>query len=215
MTNILLLGPPGAGKGTVAQFLVESKKMKVLATGHMLRQAISDKTALGLQAKAIMDQGKLVSDSVMLDLVVDFIAKHNSDVGLVFDGFPRTIVQAEAMAERGIKLDLVVLLDVSDEILIKRMSGRRVHPGSGRVYHIENNPPKNPGLDDLTNEPLVMRADDDASVVKDRLAVYHDLTAPLINFYKESDIRFEIIDAANDLDQVLDCIGHLLPQFSQ
>lgn len=212
MTNILLLGPPGAGKGTVAQFLVESKKMKVLATGHMLRQAISDKTALGLQAKAIMDQGKLVSDSVMLDLVVDFIAKHNSDVGLVFDGFPRTIVQAEAMAERGIKLDLVVLLDVSDEILIKRMSGRRVHPGSGRVYHIENNPPKNPGLDDLTNEPLVMRADDDASVVKDRLAVYHDLTAPLINFYKESDIRFEIIDAANDLHQVLDCFHYLLPQ---
>lgn len=212
MTNILLLGPPGAGKGTVAQFLVESKKMKVLATGHMLRQAISDKTALGLQAKAIMDQGKLVSDSVMLDLVVDFIAKHNSDVGLVFDGFPRTIVQAEAMAERGIKLDLVVLLDVSDEILIKRMSGRRVHPGSGRVYHIENNPPKNPGLDDLTNEPLVMRADDDASVVKDRLAVYHDLTAPLINFYKESDIRFEIINAANDLHQVLDCLYYLVSQ---
>ena len=211
MTNILLLGPPGAGKGTVAQFLVESKKMKVLATGHMLRQAISDKTALGLQAKAIMDQGKLVSDSVMLDLVVDFIAKHNSDVGLVFDGFPRTIVQAEAMAERGIKLDLVVLLDVSDEILIKRMSGRRVHPGSGRVYHIENNPPKNPGLDDLTNEPLVMRADDDASVVKDRLAVYHDLTAPLINFYKESDIRLEIINAAKDLSQVLNCFDYIVP----
>lgn len=204
---VLLLGPPGAGKGTIAQYLVEKNGFILLATGHMLRQAIVKKSKLGMEAKSIMDSGQLVSDKIMLKLVQEFISDNSSDQGVIFDGFPRTLVQAKAMHDYNISVDRVIFLDVSDDVIIERMSGRRVHPASGRVYHIINNPPKITGVDDITGEPLVTRADDDALVVRERLQVYRDLTAPLINFYKEQAnqglVEFQTVNAAQEVSKVL------------
>lgn len=205
--HILLLGPPGAGKGTIAQHLVSSFKFDLLSTGHMLRQAIASKTELGLKAQAIMDSGQLVSDEIMLGLVRQFITDNNSADGVVFDGFPRTLVQAKAMSDYDIAVDKVIFLDVADSVIIERMSGRRVHQNSGRVYHIKNNPPKAEGLDDITGEPLITRADDDASVVRERLDVYRKLTEPLIDYYqKVSKSNFQVVDASQDVAKVLSSI---------
>lgn len=203
MSNVLLLGPPGSGKGTIAQFLVENYKMNLLSTGHMLRQAITSKSELGLKAKDIMEQGQLVPDSIMLDLVADFMKNHNSSNGLIFDGFPRTIVQAEAMMDRKINVDLVIFLAIDDDTIVKRMSGRRVHPASGRVYHVENNPPKVSGVDDITQEPLVIRKDDTEEVVRDRLKVYQEQTSPLVAFYQSSKANFIEINASRSIKEVL------------
>lgn len=214
MLNILLLGPPGSGKGTVAQMLTEKYQFSLLSTGNMLRQAIQEETALGLEAKKIMDKGQLVSDQIMLDMVVDNMKNHNNIKGWVFDGFPRTIVQAEAMVERGIKLDLVLFLSASDEVIIRRMSGRRVHTASGRVYHIDNNPPKVEGKDDITGESLVIRSDDQEDVVRKRLAVYRELTEPLIDFYEKMSIinyiEYRKVDADNSVNFVLNEVNLIL-----
>ena len=181
--NIVLLGPPGAGKGTQAESICSSYSIPHISTGNMLREAIEAGTKLGLEAKSLMDSGILVSDEVIIGLVEERIAAPDCSSGFLFDGFPRTIPQAEALVERGIKIDAVVEIDVPDEDIINRMSGRRMHPASGRNYHIIYNPPVNEGKDDLTGELLIQREDDKPETVRDRLKVYEEQTSPLINFY--------------------------------
>ena len=183
--KIILLGPPGAGKGTQAETLCEAFTIPHISTGNMLREAVDEETELGLEAKALMDAGILVSDEVIVGLVEDRISKGDCKNGFLFDGFPRTIPQAQALVDRDIPIDAVVEIHVPDQDIIERMSGRRMHPGSGRNYHVIYNPPKIDGKDDLTGEDLVQREDDEPETVKDRLKVYEDQTAPLIDFYSE------------------------------
>jgi adenylate kinase len=182
--RLILLGAPGAGKGTQAQFITEKYGIPQISTGDMLRAAVKAKTELGLQAKQVMDAGGLVSDDVIIGLVKDRIAQADCANGFLFDGFPRTIPQAEAMVEARVDLDHVVEIAVADEAIVARLSGRRVHPGSGRIYHVEHNPPKESGLDDETGEALVQRDDDKPETVRRRLEIYHAQTSPLIAFYK-------------------------------
>lgn len=182
--RIILLGAPGAGKGTQAQYITEKFGIPQISTGDMLRAAVKAGTPLGVKAKAVMDAGQLVSDDIIIGLVKERIAEADCEKGFLFDGFPRTIPQADALKEAGVQIDAVVEIDVADEEIIKRMSGRRVHPGSGRTYHVVFNPPKVEGKDDVTGEDLVQRADDVEETVRDRLKVYHDQTAPLISYYK-------------------------------
>ena len=183
--KIILLGPPGAGKGTQAETLCEAFTIPHISTGNMLREAVDEETELGLEAKALMDAGILVSDEVIVGLVEDRISKGDCKNGFLFDGFPRTIPQAQALIDRDIPIDAVIEINVPDQDIIERMSGRRMHPGSGRNYHVIYNPPKIDGKDDLTGEDLVQREDDEPETVKDRLKVYEDQTAPLIDFYSE------------------------------
>ena len=183
--KIVLLGPPGAGKGTQAETLCKTFSIPHISTGNMLREAVEEETDLGLEAKALMDAGILVSDEVIVGLVEDRISKADCEKGFLFDGFPRTIPQAQALVDRDIFIYAVVEIHVPDEDIIERMSGRRMHPGSGRNYHVIYNPPKIEGKDDLTGEDLVQREDDKPETVKDRLEVYQKQTAPLINFYSE------------------------------
>ena len=183
--KIILLGPPGAGKGTQAETLCEAFTIPHISTGNMLREAVDEETELGLEAKALMDSGILVSDQVIVGLVEDRISKGDCKNGFLFDGFPRTIPQAQALVDRDIPIDAVIEIHVPDQDIIERMSGRRMHPGSGRNYHVIYNPPKIDGKDDLTGEDLVQREDDEPETVKDRLKVYEDQTAPLIDFYSE------------------------------
>tara|TARA_B100001029_G_scaffold66144_1_gene53669 strand:+ start:8571 stop:9212 length:642 start_codon:yes stop_codon:yes gene_type:complete len=183
--KIILLGPPGAGKGTQAEVLCETFSIPHISTGNMLREAVEEETNLGLEAKALMDAGILVSDEVIVGLVEDRISKADCNKGFLFDGFPRTIPQAQALVDRDIHIDSVVEIHVPDEDIIERMSGRRMHPGSGRNYHIVYNPPKIDGKDDLTGEDLIQREDDKPETVKDRLIVYQNQTSPLVNFYSE------------------------------
>ena len=183
--KIVLLGPPGAGKGTQAETLCKTFSIPHISTGNMLREAVEEETDLGLEAKALMDAGILVSDEVIVGLVEDRISKADCKKGFLFDGFPRTIPQAQALVDRDIFIDAVVEIHVPDEDIIERMSGRRMHPGSGRNYHVIYNPPRIEGKDDLTGEDLVQREDDKPETVKDRLEVYQKQTAPLINFYSE------------------------------
>lgn len=182
--KIILLGPPGAGKGTQANFICEAFKIPQISTGDMLRAAVKAETPVGLQAKKIMDAGELVSDDLILSLVKERITGPDCGAGYLFDGFPRTIAQAEGMLKADINVDYVVELQVDDEVIVERMSGRRVHPGSGRTYHVRYNPPKTPDIDDITGEPLIQREDDKEETVRNRLKVYHNQTAPLIAFYK-------------------------------
>ena len=181
--RIILLGAPGAGKGTQAQFIKDRYGIPQISTGDMLRAAVKAGTPLGLQAKAVMDAGQLVSDDLIIALVKDRLSQSDCEKGYLFDGFPRTIPQAEAMRANGIDVDHVVEFVVPDEEIIERLSGRRVHPGSGRVYHLQNHPPKVEGKDDETGEPLVQRDDDKEETVRKRLDVYHSQTKPLIEFY--------------------------------
>ncbi len=181
--RIILLGGPGAGKGTQANFIKDKYDIPQISTGDMLRAAVKEGTALGLEAKKVMDAGGLVSDGIILGLVKERTAQDDCAGGFLFDGFPRTIAQAEALKEQGVAIDAVVEIDVDDEEIIKRMSGRRVHPASGRTYHVVFNPPKEEGKDDQTGEPLVQRDDDREDTVRQRLKVYHDQTAPLIEYY--------------------------------
>ena len=183
--KIILLGPPGAGKGTQAETLCKTFSIPHISTGNMLREAVEEETDLGLEAKALMDAGILVSDEVIVGLVEDRISKADCEKGFLFDGFPRTIPQAQALVNRDIFIDAVVEIHVPDENIIERMSGRRMHPGSGRNYHVVYNAPQIDGKDDLTGEDLVQREDDKPETVKDRLKVYEKQTAPLINFYSE------------------------------
>ena len=181
--KIILLGPPGAGKGTQAESICENYVIPHISTGNMLREAVEARTKLGLEAKSLMDAGILVSDDVIVGLVEERISADDCSEGFLFDGFPRTIPQAEALIERDINIDAVVEIDVPDQDIIDRMAGRRMHPASGRNYHIIFNPPKNEGKDDITGEDLILREDDKPETVKDRLKVYADQTSPLVVFY--------------------------------
>jgi adenylate kinase len=183
--KIILLGPPGAGKGTQADVICKSLNIPHISTGNMLREAVEAQTDLGKEAQALMDAGILVSDEVIVGLVEERIGKRDCQSGFLFDGFPRTIPQAEALVERSVEIDFVIEIDVPDEEIINRMSGRRMHPGSGRNYHIEFNPPKEADIDDETGEPLIQREDDKPETVKDRLQVYSNQTSPLIKFYSK------------------------------
>jgi len=181
--RIILLGGPGAGKGTQAGYITEKNGIPQISTGDMLRAAVKAGTPLGLEAKKVMDAGGLVSDDIILGLVKERIAQPDCEKGFLFDGFPRTVVQAEALKTGNIAVDAVVEIDVDDGEIIRRMSGRRVHLASGRTYHIVFNPPKVEGKDDVTGEPLIQRDDDREETVRKRLAVYHDQTEPLIDYY--------------------------------
>lgn len=181
--RLILLGAPGAGKGTQAQFITEAFRIPQISTGDMLRAAVKAGTELGVQAKTIMDAGGLVSDDIIIGLVKERITEDDCAGGFLFDGFPRTIPQAQAMVDAGVDIDHVVEIAVDDEEIVARLSGRRVHPGSGRVYHIRYNPPKVTGADDETGEPLVQRDDDREETVRKRLAVYQEQTRPLVDFY--------------------------------
>ena len=183
--RLILLGAPGAGKGTQAQYITEKYNIPQISTGDMLRAAVKAGTPLGVEAKKVMDAGGLVSDDIILGLIKERLQQPDCANGFLFDGFPRTIPQAEALREQGVKLDYVVEVDVEDEEIIKRMSGRRVHPASGRTYHVVFNPPKVEGKDDVTGEDLIQRADDNAETVRKRLEVYHSQTKPLVEFYSK------------------------------
>jgi adenylate kinase len=183
--RLILLGAPGAGKGTQANFIKEKYNIPQISTGDMLRAAIKAGTELGMAAKKVMDAGGLVSDDIMIGLVKDRLQEPDCANGYLFDGFPRTIAQADAMKDAGINVDYVLEIDVPDESIVERMSGRRSHPGSGRVYHIKFNPPKVDNLDDVTGEPLIQRDDDQAETVKKRLAVYHNQTEVLLGYYNK------------------------------
>lgn len=183
--RIILLGAPGAGKGTQATFIKEKFNIPQISTGDMLRAAVKAGTALGLEAKSYMDSGGLVPDAVIIGLVSERIKDADCQNGFLFDGFPRTIPQAEAMKNAGVGIDYVVEIDVPDEAIIERMSGRRSHPASGRTYHVKFNPPKVEGKDDVTGEDLVQRDDDKEEVVKNRLNVYHTQTKQLVGYYSD------------------------------
>ncbi len=181
--RVILLGGPGAGKGTRAKFIEELFNIPQISTGDMLRAAVKAGTPLGLEAKKVMEAGGLVSDEIILGLVKDRITESDCANGYIFDGFPRTLAQAESLKAQGVDIDYVVEIDVSDEEVINRMTGRRMHPASGRTYHIVFNPPKLEGKDDETGEDLIQRDDDKEETVKERLKVYHDQTEPLISYY--------------------------------
>lgn len=183
--RLILLGPPGAGKGTQAAFITRKYGIPQVSTGDMLRAAIKAGTALGVEAKKVMDGGGLVSDDIIIGLVKERLKSPDCAAGYLLDGFPRTLVQAEAMKAQGIAVDVVLEIDVADEEIITRMSGRRVHPVSGRTYHVVFNPPKVEGKDDITGEALIQRDDDKPGTVKKRLAIYRAQTLPLVAYYKQ------------------------------
>ena len=182
--RVILLGPPGAGKGTQAQFITEKFGIPQISTGDMLRAAVKAGSDLGLKVKEVMASGGLVSDDLIIALVKDRIAEDDCNNGFLFDGFPRTIPQAEALQAAGVSIDHVLEIAVDDEEIVTRMSGRRTHEGSGRTYHVVYNPPKVEGVDDETGEPLVQREDDKEETVRNRLNVYHEQTKPLVDFYR-------------------------------
>ena len=187
--KLILLGPPGGGKGTQSKFLMEEFSIPQISTGDMLRKNVSEKTELGLKAKEFMDQGELVDDFLILKMIEKRLNNNDCKNGYILDGFPRTIKQAEGLNELlnkiNQKLDHVIVIDVDDESLVQRMSGRRMHPESGRVYHIEFNPPKVEGKDNITGEKLIIREDDKEETVRNRLEIYHEQTQPLVQYYNE------------------------------
>lgn len=209
--KIILLGAPGAGKGTQAQFLTKKFNIPQISTGDMLRAAIKAGTPMGKMAKEFMDAGKLVTDEIIIGLVKDRIAEADCANGFLLDGFPRTIPQAQAVTAAGITLDAVIEIDVPDEEIVKRMSGRRVHQDSGRTYHIVYNPPKVDGKDDETGEALIQRADDKEEVVLDRLKVYHEQTQPLVSYYQDqakedTNLLYIRVDGTQDIAVVEETI---------
>ena len=208
--RVILLGGPGAGKGTQANYIKERYQIPQISTGDMLRAHVKAGTELGVAAKKIMDQGGLVSDDIIMGMVKERITQDDCKNGYLFDGFPRTIPQADALKAAGVKLDAVVEIDVPDEEIIKRMSGRRVHLASGRTYHVVFNPPKVAGKDDVTGEDLIQRDDDKEETVKARLTVYHDQTEPLIHFYQKEaasgTMKYVKIHGIGKVDQIRDQI---------
>jgi adenylate kinase len=205
--KIILLGAPGAGKGTQAQFLTKTFDIPQISTGDMLRAAIKAGTELGRLAKSFMDSGKLVTDEIIIGLVKERILEDDCRNGFLLDGFPRTVPQADALKEAGVAIDAVIEIDVADSVIVERMSGRRAHLGSGRTYHVVFNPPKVEGKDDVSGEDLVQREDDKPEVVLDRLRVYHEQTAPLVNYYKgvsslDSTVKYITIDGTQKIDVV-------------
>ena len=214
--NLIILGPPGAGKGTQAAFISSEQNIPHISTGDMLREAIKNGTELGLQAKAIMDAGNLVSDDLIIELVKERISQSDCERGFLFDGFPRTIPQAEALIQNNVEIHGVIELVVADEEIIKRMSGRRIHLASGRTYHVDFNPPKKAGIDDETGEDLVIRKDDEPETVKDRLKVYWTQTQPLIEYYSNSknfsDLKYLSVDGTLTVDEIKKNIKKFLSQ---
>lgn len=184
--KIILLGAPGAGKGTQAEYLRETYGIPQISTGDMLRAAVKAGTPLGVQVKSVMESGGLVTDDIIISLIKERITQPDCANGFLFDGFPRTIPQAQALVDAGVNIDVVLEIDVPDEEIVRRLSGRRVHPESGRIYHIENKPPRVAGKDDVTGEPLIQRDDDKEATVRKRLEVYHTQTKPLVSFYKKA-----------------------------
>ena len=205
--RILLLGPPGGGKGTQSKFLMSKFSIPQISTGDMLRVHVKNDTALGKKAKEFMDKGELVTDSLILDMMEIRFQENDCKNGFILDGFPRTIAQAEGLdklfQKTKQKLDYVIVIDVNDDEIVNRMGGRRVHPESGRTYHIKYNPPQNQDLDDITNEPLIIREDDKEKTVRNRLLVYHNQTKPLIDYYDKNVI---IIDGTESIDNVKNII---------
>jgi adenylate kinase len=183
--RVILLGGPGAGKGTQANYIKDKYNIPQISTGDMLRAAVKAGTPLGVEAKKVMDAGGLVSDDIILGLIDERLKQDDCKNGYLFDGFPRTLAQADALKDNGVPVDAVVEIDVDDDEIIKRMSGRRVHLASGRTYHVVFNPPKQEGKDDETGEPLIQRDDDQEATVRERLNVYHDQTEPLIEYYSK------------------------------
>ena len=219
--RLILLGGPGAGKGTQANNIKEKYQIPQISTGDMLRAAVKAGTELGLQAKKVMDTGGLVPDDVIIGLVKERINEPDCEKGFLFDGFPRTIPQADAMKDAGVPIDAVVDIDVPDDEIIKRMSGRRVHLASGRTYHVVFNPPKEEGKDDVTGEPLIQRDDDQEETVRKRLDVYHDQTEPLIDYYKGWETSGETvapkyirIEGVGKVDEIRDNIYSALDQLA-
>lgn len=209
--RIILLGAPGAGKGTQAAFLCEHHGIPQISTGDMLRAAVKAGNELGIKAKKIMDEGGLVSDDIIIGLVKERLNDPDCSSGCLFDGFPRTIPQAEAMVEAGIAIDHVIEIDVDYEEIVTRMSGRRVHPGSGRVYHMLHNPPASEGIDDVTGEPLIQRDDDAEDTVRHRLTVYEEQTRPLVDFYQQlSGPSYHRINGMNSVEGVTAAISESL-----
>jgi len=202
--HIILLGCPGSGKGTQAQFIIEKYAIPQISTGDMLRAAVREGTPLGVEAKTVMDAGGLVSDDIILGLIKERIAMDDCANGFLLDGFPRTIVQAEGLKNMGVVIDTVIEIDVADEQIVNRMAGRRVHLISGRSYHIEYNPPKVEGVDDETGEPLIQRADDKEETVRNRLAVYHEQTKPLVAYYSapEQNVKFASIEGVGSVEEI-------------
>lgn len=212
--RVILLGSPGSGKGTQAKAIMEKFHIPQISTGDMLRAAVREGTPLGIEAKKVMDSGALVSDDIILGLIKERIARDDCKNGFLFDGFPRTIAQAEGLEEMGITIDHVIEIVVDDEEIVKRMSGRRVHPASGRTYHVTFNPPKVDGQDDITGEPLIQRDDDKEETVRKRLRVYHEQTKPLVSYYKQKAeqgaVRFSSIDGVGSVETIRDKIFSLL-----
>ena len=201
--RLILLGPPGAGKGTQANFIREKFGIPQISTGDMLRAAVKAGTPLGKEAKKVMDSGQLISDGIIIGLVKDRLREADCLPGYLFDGFPRTIPQADALKTAGVALDHVLEIDVPDDEIVTRMSGRRMHPGSGRVYHVKFNPPKVQGRDDITGEPLVHRDDDREETVKKRLEVYRSQTRPLVDYYKRRmPAKYRAISGTGSLEEV-------------
>jgi adenylate kinase len=205
--RILLLGPPGGGKGTQSKFLMEKFNIPQISTGDMLRSHVKNHTKLGKKAKEFMDKGELVTDSLILDMMEIRFEDDDCKNGFILDGFPRTIKQAEGLDllfnKKNQKLNHVIVIDVNDDEIVNRMGGRRMHPESGRVYHTKYNPPKNEGLDDLTNEPLIIRNDDKEDTVRNRLLVYHNQTKPLIDYYTNSVININGSQSIDDVKKII------------
>ena len=204
--RLILLGAPGAGKGTQARFICEQFSIPQISTGDMLRAAVKAETELGLKAKEVMAAGGLVSDDLIIGLVQERIQQPDCANGFLFDGFPRTIPQAEAIVDAGVPIDHVLEIAVADEEIVQRLSGRRVHEESGRIYHVQHNPPQQEGLDDETGDPLVQREDDKEETVRNRLKVYHSQTAPLIDFYNsqegDSASAYHRVEGVGDVEEI-------------
>jgi len=206
--KMILLGAPGAGKGTQAKFLTETYGIPQISTGDMLRAAVKAGTDIGLKVQSVMNSGGLVTDEIIIDLVKERIQQDDCQSGFLFDGFPRTIPQAEAMLDAGVKIDVVLEIDVPDDDIVRRLSGRRVHLDSGRVYHVDFNPPVQKGLDDVTGEQLIQREDDSEETARKRLLVYHEQTKPLVNYYmnlekKLGTVQFKKIDGTGSINEIV------------
>ncbi len=214
--KLILLGAPGVGKGTQAQYIMEKYGIPQISTGDMLREAVREGSELGKRVKEVMDSGALVTDEIILDLVKERIQKDDCSNGFLFDGFPRTIPQAQALLDQGIDIDCVIEIAVPDAEIVSRLSGRRMHPGSGRVYHVTNNPPKVEGKDDVTGEDLIQRDDDKEETIAERLSVYREQTEPLVAFYKDlskkqgSQLSYHSIDGLGDTDDIKTVIFDIL-----
>ncbi|MBO6556699.1 MAG: adenylate kinase [Pseudomonadales bacterium] len=218
--KLILLGAPGVGKGTQAQYIMEKYGVPQISTGDMLREAVREGSELGKRVKEVMDSGALVTDEIILDLVKERIKKDDCSNGFLFDGFPRTIPQAQALLDQGIDIDCVIEINVPDHEIVGRLSGRRMHPGSGRVYHVANNPPKVEGKDDVTGEDLIQRDDDKEETIAERLSVYREQTEPLVAFYKDlsnkqgSQLSYHSIDGLGDTDDIKTVIFDILSPLS-